>query len=261
MADEESGTVAAHGGRRERLDLRLVTAGLAATRARARGLVLRGAVSINGMIAGKPGQLVDASDRLELATAEAPYVSFGADKLVAGLAAFGASCPVQDRVALDIGASTGGFTDVLLRRGARHVYAVDVGQGQLHARLAADPRVTVLEKTDARALSQKNIVEPVGAVVADVSFISITKALGPALSLAAPGAWLIALVKPQFEVGPALIGKGGIVRSAEARAGAVETIRAWLTAQAGWRVIGVVPAPGLKDRANEEYLIGAVRDA
>lgn len=260
MADEERTREMAHARPRSRLDAHIVTLGLAATRARARGLVLRGLVTVNGAIATRPAQPVSARDRVALAADEASYVSFGAAKLVAALEAFDDRCPVEGRVALDLGASTGGFTDVLLRRGAARVYAVDVGQGQLHPRLAANPRVIALERTDARALTRRIIPEPPGAIVADLSFISLAKALGPALALADQGAWLIALVKPQFEVGPGFVGKGGIVRDAGARGAALTAIREWLGAMPGWRVIGALTAPGLKGKANEEYLIGAARD-
>ena len=160
-------------------------------------------------------------------------------------------------VALDVGASTGGFTEVLLARGAERVIAVDVGRDQLHAKLRQDPRVVTLEETDARSLDAGTIGEPVAAIVADVSFISLTKVLPAALSLAAPGAWLVALVKPQFEVGREGVGKGGIVRDAEARARAVAEVRAFIDATSAWRVFAEMPSPIPGGSGNEEVLIGA----
>ena len=156
-----------------------------------------------------------------------------------------------------MGASTGGFTEVLLTRGAAKVYAVDVGHGQLHASLRDNPRVVSFEGCDARTLTRALIPEPVAAIVADVSFISLTKALLPALGLAAPGAWLVALIKPQFEVGRGGVGKGGIVREAVARQQAVDSVTAWISAQDGWRIAGVVPSPIKGGSGNEEYLLGA----
>ncbi len=159
-------------------------------------------------------------------------------------------------MALDIGASTGGFTDLLLTRGAAKVYAVDVGRDQLHAKLRADPRVVALEATDSRSLDRALVQEPVGAIVADVSFISLTLALPAPLSLAAPGAWLVALVKPQFEAGRKAVGKGGIVRSEAEREKAVTRVWEFLESR-GWRVLGVIPSPILGRGGNAEFLIGA----
>jgi 23S rRNA (cytidine1920-2'-O)/16S rRNA (cytidine1409-2'-O)-methyltransferase len=163
-------------------------------------------------------------------------------------------------VALDVGASTGGFTQVLLERGARKVYAVDVGHGQLHASLAADPRVVALEGFDARKLTRTVVAEPVGIITADVSFISLAKALGTALELAARGCMLVALVKPQFEVGPDRVGKGGIVRDEAARADALQAVSAWIAEQRGWRIAGSIESPITGGSGNVEYLIGARRD-
>jgi 23S rRNA (cytidine1920-2'-O)/16S rRNA (cytidine1409-2'-O)-methyltransferase len=241
---------------RRRLDQAMVERGLAATRSRARDLIVRGAVSVASGVADKPGALVDADAEITVAAdAGARYVSRGASKLEAALAAFGFS--PTGRICLDVGASTGGFTQVLIERGARKVYAVDAGHGQLHATIAADPRVVTLEGTDARALTQALVPEPVSAIVADVSFISLAKAMPAAIALADPLCWLIALVKPQFEVGPAHVGKGGIVRDAEQRRLAVERVRSWLAEQ-GWRVIGDVPSPIAGGSGNLEHLIGAV---
>ena len=166
-----------------------------------------GLVSVAGVTALKPGAQVAPDAELRLSPGASRYVSRGGEKLEAALDAFGFD--PNGTVALDIGASTGGFSDVLIARGAAKIYAVDVGSGQLHAKLRVNPRVVALEGTDARALDRKVIGEEVTAIVADVSFISLTLALPAALKLAAPGAWLVALIKPQFEAGRAAVGKGG----------------------------------------------------
>ncbi len=243
---------------RLRLDQALVDRGLAPTRSQARDLVKRGCVRVSGQPAGKPGQVVAMSDSIEVEPGAQPYVSRGGLKLSAALDAFGfdaAGC-----VALDVGASTGGFTHVLLERGARRVFAVDVGHGQLHGAIAADPRVTSLEGVDARSLDRGVIDEAPGAIVADVSFVSLTKALEAAIGLAAPRAWLVALIKPQFEVGREAIGKGGIVRDDAARDAAIENVRDWLSQRPGWRVVGLLPSPIAGGSGNLEMLIGACRD-
>jgi 23S rRNA (cytidine1920-2'-O)/16S rRNA (cytidine1409-2'-O)-methyltransferase len=183
-----------------------------------------------------------------------PYVSRGGLKLAAALDAFGFEA--KGRVALDLGASTGGFTDVLLNRGAAKVYAVDVGREQLQETLRSDPHVVVLEATDARSLDVTLVKEPVGAIVADVSFISLTLVLPPAFRLAAPGAWLVALVKPQFEAGRAVVGKGGVVRDAAKRKEAVAKIRQFIE-EGGWTVTGEIVSPISGRSGNEEFLIGA----
>ena len=210
---------------------------------------------VDGELCTKAGAEVDESEVVTLREAGAPTVSRGGAKLTAALASF--EFDPSGLIALDVGASTGGFTEVLLKRGAKKVYAVDVGHGQLHASLRDDPRVVSFEGCDARLLTRTLIPEPVAAIVADVSFISLTKALSPALALAKPGAWLVALIKPQFEVGRGGVGKGGIVREAAARQQAVDTVTAWLSAQSGWRIAGVVPSPIKGGSGNEEYLLGA----
>lgn len=237
-----------------RLDKLLLERGLVPSRARARDLILRGAVTVAGSVERKPGAGV-APDAPIALSEPADYVSRGGLKLAAALDAFGFD--PAGRTALDVGASTGGFTEVLLERGAAHVYAVDVGHGQLHPRLREDRRVTALEGQDARALSAREIGEPVSAIVADVSFISLEKALPAALGLAAPGAWLVALVKPQFEAGREAIGKGGIVRDAALRDAQGEKVAAWLGTLAGWEVVGVIPSPIEGGSGNQEFLLGA----
>ncbi len=232
----------------------LTMRGLAPTRSRARDLILRGLVLVDGAVQTKPGALVGEAMALSV-EGEADYVSRGALKLAAALDAFGFDA--AGRVGLDVGASTGGFTDVLLSRGAAKVYAVDVGHGQLVAKLKDDGRVVSLEGRDARSLTREEVPDQVGAIVADVSFISLEKALPASLMLAVPGAWLVALVKPQFEAGRDAIGKGGIVRDAAVREAQGERIRAWLDEQPGWRTVGLMPSPIQGGSGNEEYLVGA----
>jgi 23S rRNA (cytidine1920-2'-O)/16S rRNA (cytidine1409-2'-O)-methyltransferase len=239
----------------QRLDVAMVARGLTATRSRARDMILRGLVSVDGTAVTKAGHIVAAYQNVALAGGAGQFVSRGAEKLAPALDHF--CFPVTGRTGLDIGASTGGFTEILLNRGARKVYAVDVGRGQLHERLRCDERVVSLEATDARALTIEMLPDPVDAVVADVSFISVTKALGPALELATEGAWLIALIKPQFEVGRDGIGKGGIVRNSVTRDRAVSEVRAWLADRASWTVIDVCPSSITGGDGNQEFLIGA----
>lgn len=241
-----------------RLDIALVERGLAPTRSRARDLIRSGLVRVGEQVCTKAGTEIGATEELTLDEVAARAVSRGGRKLAAALTAF--EFDPQGRTALDVGASTGGFTQVLLDRGAVKVYAADVGHGQLHASLKADPRVVSLEGLDARRLNRDTVPEPVSAITADVSFISLSKALGPALELAAPGAFLVALVKPQFEVGPERIGKGGIVRDAMAREGALQSVIAWLATQPGWRVAGAIPSPVKGGSGNVEFLVGALRD-
>jgi 23S rRNA (cytidine1920-2'-O)/16S rRNA (cytidine1409-2'-O)-methyltransferase len=242
-----------------RLDLALVERGLAASRAQARDLVKRGAVVVRGVTASRPAMTVAAADAIAVADGAGNFVSRGALKLLAALDQF--RFDPAGRTALDVGASTGGFTQVLLQRGATRVYAVDVGHGQLHSRIAGDTRVTSLEDCDARALTRTEVPAPIGAIVADVSFISVTKVLPAALALSAPGCWLVALVKPQFEAGRAAVGKRGIVRDPEDRQRALATVEAWMHAQPGWRVVGTAPSPIAGGSGNIEFLLGAVRDA
>jgi 23S rRNA (cytidine1920-2'-O)/16S rRNA (cytidine1409-2'-O)-methyltransferase len=241
----------------QRLDLALVARGLVPTRAKARDLIARGQVLIDGQVAHKAAMNVRAGQAIAVDAEAAAQVSRGAVKLAAALDHFGLD--PTGRVVLDVGASTGGFTQTLLERSATRVYAVDVGKGQLHATLKADPRVVSLESCDARTLDRRIVPDPVDAIVADVSFISLTKALPAALALAAPGCWLIALVKPQFEVGREGIGKGGIVREAALREQALEDVRRWLAEQPGWTILGTMPSPIEGGSGNVEFLLAAVR--
>lgn len=241
--------------KKQRLDLELVERGLVPTRARARDIILRGAVHVDGEVAAKAGQLIRPDTSIAVDTEAARYVSRGAFKLIAALDAF--KFDVSGRNALDIGASTGGFTQILLERGAAHVTAVDVGKDQLAEEIRHDPRVKVLERTDSRKLTPDHLTHEVTAIVADVSFISLTKALPIALGLASPGCWLVALIKPQFEVGREGIGKGGIVRDDGQRQNAVVTVCDWLSSQPGWSMEGVIRSPVEGGDGNIEFLAGA----
>jgi 23S rRNA (cytidine1920-2'-O)/16S rRNA (cytidine1409-2'-O)-methyltransferase len=236
-----------------RLDQALVARGLAPSRARAQALIEAGVVKVNGAPAGKVSQKVTPDALLELTGDPLPWVSRGALKLAHALEVFGLS-PLG-LVALDLGASTGGFTEVLLEAGAAEVWAVDVGHGQLAPKIAADPRVRSIEGLNARDLTGEHVPPP-DFVVADLSFISLTKALPPALDLAKPGAVLVALVKPQFEVGPERVGKGGIVRDAAALADARALVRGFLEGS-GWRVLGETESPIAGGDGNAEFLIAA----
>ena len=250
-----------------RLDAALTAMGLFATREQAQRALLAGAVEINGRRDAKPGskavaRRTEAGWQLFHGAREAavtirermPYVSRGGLKLAAALDAW--ALDPAGLIALDIGASTGGFSDCLLQRGARKVYAVDCGTGQLHASLRRDPRVIVLEKTNARFLSRTLIPEPPQIVTVDVSFISL-KLIVPVIAEIAPaGAWVVALVKPQFEVGPALVQRGGVVKDEAARRAAVSGIRACMVAR-GWTIIGEIESPLRGPAGNYEYLLGA----
>jgi len=203
----------------------------------------------------KPSEALDEASEIT-AIAAHPWVGRGALKLVHALEIW--PVVVAGRVVLDVGASTGGFTEVCLAQGAARVYAVDVGRGQLHAKLASDPRVTNLEATDARDLTPALIPDPPGLVVTDVSFIGLGKALPAALALAAEGADLIALVKPQFEVGPDRVGKGGLVKDAAVRADALAQVSAFLEAS-GWAVQASADSPIAGGDGNLEYLLWATK--
>jgi 23S rRNA (cytidine1920-2'-O)/16S rRNA (cytidine1409-2'-O)-methyltransferase len=241
---------------RMRLDQALVERGLHASRSRARDAVLRGSVRVDGVIVDKPAALVGPASSIEISDPAAVYVSRAALKLIHALDATGYD--PSDRVALDIGASTGGFTQVLLERGAAHVFALDVGHGQLDPKIAADRRVTNLEGINARDLVHETLsTGPIGFLASDVSFISLRLALPPALEIAAPGAFGIFLVKPQFEVGREHVGKGGIVRDAGIALAAADGIAAWLEGRAGWRVDTLMASPIAGGDGNAEFLLAA----
>ncbi|MCI0431709.1 MAG: TlyA family RNA methyltransferase [Rhodospirillales bacterium] len=240
---------------RRRVDQLLVEHGLAESRARAQALILAGLVYSGATRIDKPGTLLRADAALEVKGRDHPWVSRGGIKLDHALAQFGID--PRGLVCLDIGASTGGFTDVLLTRGAARVYAVDVGHGQLAWKLRQDPRVVVLERTNARSLGRVQVPEPVDLITCDASFIGLETILPAPLALARPGAWLIALIKPQFEVGRSRVGKGGVVRDPALRAEVCARIAAWIGRQPGWRVLGVTESPILGPEGNVEFLIAA----
>ncbi|MBI1365603.1 MAG: TlyA family rRNA (cytidine-2'-O)-methyltransferase [Alphaproteobacteria bacterium] len=242
-----------------RLDMYLVENGHFPSRARAQAAVKAGLVCVNGVVAAKPSAPIAEHARVEVAGDAHDYVSRGGVKLDAALRAF--EIDPAGKVCLDLGASTGGFTDVLLRGGAKKVYAVDVGTGQLHAALIEDARVVNLEKTHAKSLTRALVPEPIDLLVCDVSFIGLKKALPPAMALCAPGAILTALIKPQFELGPAHIGKGGIVKaSPEAIAALTDDIKDFCSAN-GWKVLGLIDSPIEGGDGNREFLIGAIKSA
>jgi 23S rRNA (cytidine1920-2'-O)/16S rRNA (cytidine1409-2'-O)-methyltransferase len=239
---------------RERLDKVLLDRGLVASRERARSLIMAGKVRVNGHTESKPGTLVSAEADVALAEEDHPYVSRGGLKLVKGLDAF--AIDPTNIVALDIGASTGGFTDVLLQRGARRVYAIDVGYGQLAWKLRQDPRVVVLERANIRNLDADFVPEPADLAVIDVSFISLTLVLPRIRELMREpyGKPIVALVKPQFEVGRDQVGKGGVVRDEVARRGAIDKVRTWATAS-GFTAHEEVQSPITGPAGNVEYLL------
>ncbi len=234
---------------RERLDRTLVRRGLCATRARARDAIMRGTVTVDGQTITKPAHSCTGRTKIAVADPASGYVSRAALKLKAALDAF--AIPVTDAVCLDLGASTGGFTQVLLEAGAAGVHAIDVGHGQMDPNMAADPRVHLTEGLNAR--------DRPSIIVSDVSFISLTLALPAALDLAAPGAHLVALVKPQFEVGRERIGKGGLVAADDANRSA-EDIAAWLGIRPGWSSRSLIPSPITGGDGNTEFLLWGIKD-
>ena len=239
-----------------RLDNALVERGLCPTRSRARDAIKRGHVRLAGTTVTKPALMVSEADALALDDPASAYVSRGALKLIAALDAFGLD--PGGRVCLDLGASAGGFAQVLLERGAAHVYAVDVGQDQLHPSLRSEARLTSIEGCNVRALTSAEIDRTPSALVADLSFISLRTALPAALGLLSPAAWLALLVKPQFEVGRAHVGKGGLVRDADMARTSVERVADWL-GTLGWTCRDPIPSPILGGYGNTEYLLGAHR--
>ena len=238
-----------------RLDLLLVQRGFAETRSKAQDLIKRGAVRVAGRTDLKASLEVSGGEAIELLEKKI-YVARSAWKLAAGLDRFALS--PAGLACLDAGSSTGGFTEVLLERGAARVFAVDVGHEQLHASLRADPRVVSLEGLDARMLTPAHFDTPLHAVTCDVSFISLLKVLPHVLPLAGDGAWCVALVKPQFEVGRAHIGKGGIVKDEAAKHAAVQRVSDCFEAE-GWAVLGSLPSPVKGQDGNEETLLAAKR--
>jgi 23S rRNA (cytidine1920-2'-O)/16S rRNA (cytidine1409-2'-O)-methyltransferase len=243
---------------KQRVDQMLVDRGLAESRTRAQALVMAGLVFAGERKVEKPGQPFPPETVLEVRGRDHPWVSRGGIKLAHGLDHFG--WDVGGAVAIDVGSSTGGFTDVLLTRGAARVYAVDSGTNQLAWKLRQDPRVIVHEQTSARILTPAHIPEPVDLLVCDASFIALTKVMEVPLTFAKPDARALALIKPQFEAGRDEVGKGGVVRDPAVHARVCDMVAAWFVA-VGWRVHGIVPSPITGPEGNVEFLIGASRDS
>ena len=232
---------------------------MAESRTKAQALILAGLVRLGERRVDKPGEQLASDAALALRGSDHPWVSRGGVKLAHALDHF--AITVEGNVALDIGASTGGFTDVLLARGARRVYAVDVGHGQLAWKLRQDPRVVVRERVNARYLTRTDISEPVDFITCDASFIGLATVLPAPLALAAEQAGLVALVKPQFEAGRAHVGKGGVVRDTDVHGEVCARAAAWVAAQPGWMVVGIVESPILGSEGNREFLLCARRRA
>ncbi len=237
-----------------RADQLLVERGLAESRARAQALIMAGLVFVETRKVAKAGDMLADDALLEVRGKDHPWVSRGGLKLDHGLRHFGID--VTGAVALDVGSSTGGFTDVLLTRGAARVYAVDVGTNQLAWKLRQDPRVVVLEQTNARALTAAHIPEPIDIIVCDASFIALAKVLDVPLGFARRGAHLVALVKPQFEAGRAEVGKGGVVRDPAVHERVCADAARWVRGK-GWDVIGITPSPITGPEGNVEFLLAA----
>jgi 23S rRNA (cytidine1920-2'-O)/16S rRNA (cytidine1409-2'-O)-methyltransferase len=242
---------------KKRADLLLVERGLVESRSRAAAVILAGKAFSGERRVEKAGDLLADDAPLELRGQDHPWVSRGGIKLAHGLDHF--NIDPKGRICLDVGASTGGFTDVLLNRGAAKVYAVDVGHGQLAWKLRQDPRVVVLERVNARHLTRIEIPEAPTLLVCDASFIGLSTVLATPLSLTAPAAELVALIKPQFEVGRKGVGRGGIVRNAKLREQASCRVADWLAAQPGWRVLGIIESPIAGAEGNVEFLISGRR--
>ena len=242
---------------KQRADVALVERGLVESRARAQALILAGKVFSGTVRIDKAGQPVAEGAALEVRGQEHPWVSRGGMKLARALEVFGLS--PEGRVCLDIGASTGGFTDVLLAQGAARVHAVDVGHGQLAWKLRSDPRVVVHERTNARHLTAESIGEAVQVLVCDASFIGLRTVLPAPLALCGEGAWAVALIKPQFEAGPGEVGSKGVVRDPAVHERVCAEIRAWWEGLPGWEVLGIADSPITGPEGNREFLIAARR--
>jgi 23S rRNA (cytidine1920-2'-O)/16S rRNA (cytidine1409-2'-O)-methyltransferase len=240
-----------------RADQLLVGRGLVESRSRAQALIMAGAVFSGERKIAKAGDMLAENAPLDVRGKDHPWASRGGIKLDHGLTHFGFD--VTGAVALDVGSSTGGFTDVLLSRGAARVYAVDVGTNQLAWKLRQDPRVFVHEQTNARHLDASIVPEPVDIVVCDASFIGLARVLEAPLRLARPGAKLVALIKPQFEAGREEVGKGGVVRDAAVHERVCGEARVWVESQ-GWTVLGIEPSPITGPEGNAEFLLGASKD-
>jgi 23S rRNA (cytidine1920-2'-O)/16S rRNA (cytidine1409-2'-O)-methyltransferase len=237
-----------------RIDQLLVERGLAESRTRAQALIMAGQVLLGDKRADKPGQQVADDAEVTVKGQDHPWVSRGGVKLAHALEAF--AIDVTGMVAIDVGSSTGGFTDVLLSKGAAKVYAVDSGTNQLAWKLRQDARVVVHEQTSARILTADHIKEPVDLIVCDASFISLAKVLEQPMSFARAGAQLVALIKPQFEAGKAEVGKGGVVRDAAVHERVCNEVSSWLE-ESGWTVKGLTESPITGPKGNVEFLIWA----
>ncbi|AWM23892.1 hemolysin [Sinorhizobium fredii USDA 205] len=250
MSDNKHSTI--------RLDQLLLNKGLVASRARARDAIQRGTVMVDGRTVTKPATAFAENAAITIDDPAQAYVSRAALKLVAALDHFGFDPAGQ--ACLDVGASTGGFTEVLLKRGAAHVVAVDVGHGQMHPRIAEDPRVTNIEGLNARAMTADDIGNrTITFIVSDVSFISLKLALPPALSLAEPGARCILLVKPQFEAGRDAVSKAGLLKDPESAPVVAAELERWLVEEMGWRSLGLVSSPIAGGDGNKEYLLAGLK--
>lgn len=244
---------------KRRADQLVVEQGLADNRAKAQALILAGLVSSAGRRIDKPGEQLAAGTPLALRGRDHPWVSRGGVKLAHALDYF--QIEVEGRIALDVGASTGGFTDVLLAFGARRVHAVDVGHGQLAWKLRQDPRVIVHERLNARHLTRAHIPEPIDVITCDASFIGLATVLPASLALAGDRAELVALVKPQFEAGRRRVGKGGVVRDPKVQRDVCERATSWVAEQPGWAAIGIIESPILGPEGNREFLLYARRNS
>lgn len=243
---------------RTRADQLVVDRGLAESRSRAQALIMAGKVFSGEQRVAKAGETLPADSPLEVRGQDHPWVSRGGLKLEHALVHFGLS--PAGRVCLDVGASTGGFTDVLLAHGATKVHSVDVGHGQLAWKLRSDPRVVVHEKTNARYLTRAVIPEGIEALVCDASFIGLATLLPAPLALCVAGAWAVALIKPQFEAGPKAVGSKGVVRDPAIHQAVCERISAWWAALPGWQSVGITESPIIGPEGNREFLIAALRD-
>lgn len=244
--------------KKQRADALLLARGLARSRERARDLIVSGAVLVEGVPIAKPSKLLSPDCDLVLTSAGNPWVSRAGLKLAGGLKAF-PMIDVAGRYAIDIGASTGGFTDVLLSHNVGHVVAVDVGSGQLAEKIATDPRVTVMDAMNARHLEANMLAMSVELIVCDASFISLKKLLPAALNVAAAGAFILALIKPQFEVGKGMVGKGGIVRDATLHNQVIADIESWLITEMKWQHLGTTPSPIDGPDGNREFLLAGLK--
>ena len=240
-----------------RLDTLMVDRGLVPSRERARALILAGQISVDGQVVSKAGTPIRADARVEMIAPDHPWVSRGGVKLANALDVFQVS--VEGRRALDVGASTGGFTDVLLHRGARDVVALDVGRGQLDWRLRTDPRVLVREGVNARALTAEDVPHLVDLVTIDVAFISLRHILPALPPVLTPKADIVALVKPQFEAGREEVGKGGVVRDSQIHERVCAEAETWVESQ-GWSVVGIARSPITGPEGNVEFLLGAIKN-